>query len=474
MGLQYGERAGKDIAFNFDSIWENMMHTDGELWKQGKTANEKVEYCVAYIERSMRELSFLAPELIEFFEGIAQGATLELDKCRYAGLCSHFVKLGILNWSHFPFHPNWDFRLDRPLGTKADESVKTGGKPEGHDCNAFWVKGDATKTKDAFAVRAVQHWSVERLWSFYSRQVAYVAIPEDSKARVFWGHSNAGNLGGLGGGLLNDMGLCALPAGCSYSSEHWNQVDDTCAPGIKDFILASYGVIFSKSPEEAAERITTGTREYRKLTGRKTVLRARGANIVFANAEKAICVEQTARHHPIRRPGDLAEKGNDYIVIANHFKCSGSFDENNCFDDENRMTRYEPEKEKSDDTFGTYFRFWSAIWMIRNNYGQIDRERLLEDFSASHIGYDRQGNRYDPDPQTGPPTVPGTFCCHMLPFTIENPLGVGGNIETAVFNLSTLEVWWVPVWPCHYKVYDMNWDYLNLRPFSEYRRMLRG
>jgi hypothetical protein len=476
MGIQYGQRAGKDIAHNFDFSWRNRVVSEGGEWKQGKTEKEKREYCVAYMERSMKELSYLSPELIEFLGGIAQGAAKELDKCQYADVCTHILKLIILNWVNLPLHPNWDFSNDRPGPRAALKNGKVYAKVDGHGCNAFWVKGKATKTGETYATRSVQFWSVDPMWSFYRRQVAYVAIPKDPNARVFWGQSEAGNLGGSGGGLMNDCGLCVLTAGSSYSSEHWAQADDTCAPGIKDFILATYGVIFSKTSEEAAERITVGTPEYRKLTGRKTVLRARGANIVFADAKKAMCVEQTARHFAIRKPGDLGEKGDDYIVIANHFKCSGSFDENNVFHPDNPMTKYEhePEKEKADATYGTYYRFWSGMWMLQNNYGKIDREMVMQELAASHTGYDHCGNRYDPDPDTGVPTVPGTFCYHMEPFTKEHPLGMGGSIETSVFNLSALEVWWVPVWPCHYKEWKMDWDYLNLKPFSEYRKKLWG
>jgi hypothetical protein len=299
-------------------------------------------------------------------------------------------------------------------------------------------------------------------------------IPKDSNARVFWGHGTAGNLGGLGGGLMNDHGVCVLTAGCSYSKENWDLVDETCAPGIRDFLLASYGVIFSKSAREAATRATIGTPEYRKLTGRKTVLRSRGANIVFADAKEAFCVEQNARHYAIRRPGYLGEEGNNYIVIANHFKVDkGSFDEDNHWRPGEPMTMYEPEGEKHVRNT-TYYRFWSGMWMLRNNYGQIDIEMVKRELATAHFAYDKLGKRYDPDPDSGIPTVPGTFCAHYGPFDPMHPLGYGGNTETSVFNLSTLEVWWVPVWPCHYKEWNMSWDHLNLKPFSEYRKMLYG
>ena len=160
-------------------------------------------------------------------------------------------------------------------------------------------------------------------------------------------------------------------------------------------------------------------------------------------------------------------------VQAFHFKYGqGSFDQNNVFQADVPMTAFTPEEDQKKDS--SYFRFWSGMWMLSNNYGRIDREMVMRDLACAHYAYDRDGKRYDPDAATGTPMVPGTFCAHMKPFTPENPMGIGGNTETTLFNLSTREVWWVPVWPCHYKDWNLSWSYLNLEPFSEYRKLLWG
>lgn len=481
MGVQYGQRCAKDIARNWDMVWNVDVLGGGlfeRLWQKGRSSREaRINYVLPYMERYIKELSFLSPELVEFFKGMGEGAAKELDKCTDADICSHLIKTATLNFADLALHPNWDFVDDRP-GTAAEKKVSA--TIEGHDCNSMWVRGKATKTGETYAARTVQagHLTPEGKDGFWNRQVAYVAVPKDPSARVFWGQGTAGNLGGLGGGLLNDNGLCCLTSGCSYSEQNWKEADETTAPGIRDFVLASYGVIFSKSAAEATEKITVGTENYRKRSGRKTVLRARGANIVFADANEAFCVEQNARHYDVRRPGDEGEKGGDYIVTANHFKCeNGSFDENNVYHPDRPMARYEPENRES--TLASYDRFWSGMWMISNNYGNIDSEMVMRDFMASHYGYDKEGKRYDPEDSNAPAEIvrkhfSGTFCCHMEPFDEKHPLGVGGNANTSVFNLSTREVWWVPVWPCHYKEWNMDWDYLDLKPFSEYRKMLWG
>jgi hypothetical protein len=478
MGFQYGQRCAKDIARNWEMVWNVDVLGSGLFerpWQKGRNREARIKYVLPYIERYIKELSCLSPELVQFFKGMGDGAAKELDRCADAELCPHLVKTAMLNFADTAFHPNWDFAHDRPA-----RAAEKHGAIDGHDCNSLWVKGGATRTGETYAARAVQagHYTADGKDGFFNRQVAYVAVPKDPNARVFWGQGTAGNLGGLGGGLLNDAGLCCLTSGCSYSEQNWNEVDETTAPGIRDFVLAIYGVIFSKSAAEAAEKATVGTENYRKLTGRQTVLRARGANIVFADADEAFCIEQNARHYAIRRPGDTGETGRDYIVTANHFKYDkGSFDENNVYHADQPMARYEPENRES--TLASYDRFWSGMWMIKNNYGKIDSEMVMREFMASHYAYDREGRRYDPESNSAPAEIvrkqfSGTFCCHMEPFDEKRPLGVGGNAHTSVFNLSTREVWWVPVWPCHYNEWNMDWDYLDVKPFAEYRKMLWG
>ena len=468
MGIQYGQRAAKDIAQNFDIAWKNVVLKGNSLWQQGKTEEERAAYAVKYHQRSFQELLLLSSELAEFFGGIAKGAEEELDKCVYANVISHVLKIQMLNWVDTPFHPNWDFANDHPYAMNRVKPVTMLAKMnDDHDCNGFWVKGEATKSGQTIAIRGAQggHIFVDGSPTGRERQISYVAIPSDPKAHMFWGTGRAGNLGGgPGGGVFNEHGVCVLTAGCSYSAVNWEQADITCAPGIRDFILASYGVIFSKTAREAAERITIGTKEYRKKTGRETVLRVRGANIVFGDKNEAYCVEQNARRYAIRRPGDLGELGGNYLVIANHFKYDrGSFDENNVFHSDEPMTMYEPEQEVPPNS--TYYRFWAGMWMLHNNYGQITPEMVKRELGTAHFAYDRLGNRSNPD-SYGIPTVPGTFCAHNKPFSAEHPLGLGGNTETTVFNPSTLDVWWVPVWPCHYNEWNLEWNYLNLNPFT--------
>ncbi len=110
------------------------------------------------------------------------------------------------------------------------------------------------------------------------------------------------------------------------------------------------------------------------------------------------------------------------------------------------------------------------MWMLHNSYGDIDIEMMTREIAPAHIAYDRAGKRYEPDPDTGAPTVPGTWCTHEGERTAEDPKGKYGDVETSVFNLSTLEVRWVPIMPCHYREWDLDWHYTDLKPYREYRK----
>jgi hypothetical protein len=329
----------------------------------------------------------------------------------------------------------------------------------------MWVKGEATKTGETYTSSAAQETFTS---SVAGRQVAYVGMPKDPNARVFWANASAGAVAIAGGGVLNDLGVCGITAGATYQ-EGYDQADEVLAPAAKDFPLRWYCVVFSKSAREAADRYTIGTPKYRGLTGRKTVLRARGSNVLFGDEKEAYCVEANAKHYAIRTPGYMGEKGGNYIVYANdqQFK-DGSFDENNKFNADEPMTKYCPQHEGT----STYYRFWTGMWNLQHNYGKIDREMMLRELVTSHHAYDKDGKRYDVDPETQAPTVPGTFCAHTGNRSKEYPLGTGGNAGTSVMVLTSREVYWVPAWPCTYK--EKSWNYLDLKPFADYRKLLWG
>ena len=69
MGVQYGQRCGKDIARNFDTLWNLDVLGEGlfeRLWQKGRSKEERADYFLAYMDRSLKELHYLSPELVDF------------------------------------------------------------------------------------------------------------------------------------------------------------------------------------------------------------------------------------------------------------------------------------------------------------------------------------------------------------------------------------------------------------------------
>jgi hypothetical protein len=462
MGIQYGERCAPDIRRQFEKTWEGQSKANPRVYGD-MTEQQRNKYMLDYIELDFKEVSYLCPEMIEFMQGIAKGAESELNKSKYANLCSNFMKICITTagWEGGKMHP-----ATSPYYYAPKKAANGGGAgleydtPYDSDCHWFYLKGKATTDGNAIAMSEGTHTFDDMM------TVAYVAIPKDPKAHVYYGFGWPGQVGGSGGAAFNENGVALMTSGTQSATSN-AQADETLAPGIPDLFLGYPAVIFSNTAKEAADYVTIGTPEYRAKTGRKTVLRRRGSNLVFADAKECYDVEQNARHYAIRKPGYLGETNGDFMAGANHFMYKdGSYDEENVWNPSEPMTKYDPEVPGSDSSF----RMWSCFWEIKNRYGKINKDVVLREIMPSHTAYDKDGKAYPPD-AAGAPTK-GSVCYHSGPRTKENPLGTGGSAKIRIFIPSKLEVYWVEAWPCAYQ--DKTWNSVSLKPFSEYRKLLLG
>lgn len=461
MGYQYGERGAKDIANHFEVDWYNRCRNYSRGWGKDKTPEERVAYRGAYLARSWKELAKLSLEFIDFLRGVADGAADELNVAYFADDIPNHLKILYLNESDADLHPNWDFENDRPGPSSSSASLilsmNDNGQENENGCNSLWVGGEATSTGHAYFHGAI-HGGRDKSVT----QISYVAIPKDPNAQVFWGLNRAGAPFGIGS-MANALGVARASVGCPNAP----YPDLGLAPGIKDFILSSYANVFSSSAREAVLLYTRGTPEYRALAGRDSVLRWRSAQIMFGDANEGFVVESNANYYFVRTPGYLGEKGSNYIVQSSHFdSTSGSFDAYGNFNPSLSMASMSPDYDKT--------RFWTGMWFLRNNYGKIDLD-MVKEFATAHYGYDEEGNFIDVDPVTGKPTVPDawSWCTHKN-FSEEFPFGADGQQMTHIVDCTTAEVWYVPNYPCHYKEWNMEWQYLDLKPFAEYRRLLWG
>ena len=411
MGFQYGERADLDILRNSDMEWVLCKKAVG-----GSVADLK-----GRLQKYLEQIELFSPQTVEFLKGMTDGAGSQLSTSPYADEATNFERL-------------FNLQVYVP--------IRYAVTPADHGCNGFWIGSQATKDGKAIAtfhsqggMMGASKWNVHHM---------YIMVPDDPNANIVWAKNGGGSIS-TGGAMFNDAGLF-MGLHASGTSEY----EDIAAYGVEYNLSRLHVALYSDNAEEAARMLIFGTPEYRAKTGRKTVLRTRGVVIPLSDPNTAIMVEMTARRYALRRPGDMGEKGAGYICQANNNFMEYSYDENNEKTDV-PMTKYSPRVPED----SSYYRFWSPMWEIKNNYGQIDLEMVLRQLTASHKIYDKEGNELEYE-------MGSTFCTHK--FAGGNP---GGSHCPVVVVPETLEIYEVPAWPCRFV--DKNWNYFNLNDYKAMR-----
>lgn len=442
MGVQYGQRAKYEIRINNDAEFGGYLKKfDGDAQRIIRIATE--------FEKSLFPL---CPEIIDFMKGIAEGAASELDKSPYANMASNYDRILCQNIGS-------SMRAEFEIFLEKKTTIVPSSDDEISGCGGWWVTAPATKDGETYVGRQSHGAMVD---AEGGHTVAYVLIPQDPRAKVTFSQAGAGSINS--GNVFNEEGVYGSLAGA------WsNPRTVTGALGVKDYIAILPAVVYANSAREAADYVIYGTPEYRKLTGRKTLLRTRGSNMMFADEKEAFVVEKGARVYAVRTPGYLGEKGNSYLSFTNHWKYKdGSYDEDNVFHKDIPLDQFCPEVEGDD----SYYRFWQLMWWFNNNYGNITLDSLMYDLSAAHYTYDKEGKRYEPDSVTGLPIPPyGTECKHDN-ISEEYPLGNSGSWNVSIAVPRTREIYFLPAWPCQF--IGLSWNYVDLKFYSKYRKAVYG
>jgi len=356
IGVQIGEKAGDLVRWVSDVWWKEHV----EKWGFEETMNAMPLY--------EAQIAALNPNLIEFMEAIAEGAADELDKSPYAQASSHYEK--VLNTNIFDAW-SWRHPTDDKIPWKnARDSSDTIG------CSSFVTIGDGPNKHDEAIAAHNRHCP----FNPKCYQIVYIGMPNDGNA--FWVLTNGAE--GAACQVVNDRGVSLiLNAGGNQSEKH--HANDF---GVSWFLLFLHIAAYANNAEEAIEMITKGTPEYRENTGRKSLLRTGTWNFLISDRNNCAIVETTCNRYAIRRPGDVGEIG-AYLVMTNHNYCDYSYDE------ENRLTDIPMTKFGSEETSqGSAKRFWTLMWDIRHNYGNIDLEMAMQ-FMKGHHQNDKDGHRIE-------------------------------------------------------------------------------
>jgi len=349
IGRQVGAQAGDLVRWVSDVWWQEHIEKFGfDDTMQGMSLYED-------------QLVALNPELTKFMDGVANGAAEELEKSPYAQASSHYHK--ILNTNIFDA---WSWR----------HPEETPWKNKGGGCSSFVTIGNGPNKHDEMIAAHNRHCP----FNPKCYQIVYIGQPDDANA--FWVLTPGG--AGSGCQIVNDKGVSViLNAGGDQHDKY-----DADAFGVSWFMMFLHVAAYADTADEAIEMVTRGTPEYRSNTGRNSLLRTGTWNFLISDRRSCAVVETTCDRYAIRRPGDVGEIGN-YLVMTNHNYCDYSFDENNERTDM-PMTQFGNESTSP----GSAKRFWTLMWDIRHNYGQIDREMAMQ-LMCGHHQHDRDGNRIE-------------------------------------------------------------------------------
>ncbi len=368
MGVQYGERAGDLIRLVFEGYYEQILSSVGDATRIVPDARRFGEY-----------LSKLVPEAVEFMKGIADGASAELAKSHYASVGNALDKILIIN--HY-------FALRYVTGTQYTGLIDPADLPTVASlpvkdlpaCTGVVVLGTlGGPTKDRTTIHG---GTKDQVFFPQMYAVTYTTRPSDPNAARIWTVVSAGEIGGQMAG--NEHGVIISGYAGGNAKGIW-------AYGLEWNVGVWYAATFAKSAEEAVQLLTVGRPGRIEATGKRIVLSAWGINWLISDKRNAAVVEMVPGRYAVRRPGDFGEE--DFIVSTNHNVATWSYNENNERTDV-PMTEFGDETGPYSGLSVSGTRYWTMFWNVKHNYGQIDREMVM-DWYRGHYYIDKNGERHD-------------------------------------------------------------------------------
>lgn len=450
IGRQYGERAGDLIRLVYEGWYRELLPVQGSS-----------EIIAAYLAQQERYYEFLVPEALELMHGLADGAATELSASAFPRELSHFNKILMIN-SYFGLKGKPPVSSTAELAS-ADEDI--------HCCSGAVILGSATHDGKTIHVSSEdQHFFPQEYL------VTFIANPTDPGAHRFTVTDSAGEIGsehaqndrgvtvsGYAGGSLGILGPTLQAPFSGYRR-----------PGLDWQLGNFYAAAFARSARHAVELLTVGRPEYRAKSGHKIVIGkcVRGANWVVSDRHEAFVVESIPAdqkgmaRYAIRVPGEMGEKGKNYIVSTNNVEAKDSYTEDNRHDPLHPMSQH-GNGAQSPTHFGlngTGTRFWTLMTLIQQSYGQIT-VNMVQAWRRTHFLYDASGTRHD-DVEIGGNRIPvylvpdtANLCRHSSgPAGVDTNLGI--NIYVSLSVADDLTSFRTKGRPCEW---DGPWDRLSLR-----------
>ncbi len=380
IGKQYGERAADLIRMVYEGWYRELLPIQGSA-----------EAMAAYLREQNSYYQLLVPEALEMMHGIADGAATELAASAFPRELTHFDKILMIN-SYFGL-------MGKP---PSSETAALAPEDENaHCCSGAVILGPATRDGKTIHVSSEdQHFFPQEYL------VAFIVSPSDKRAHRYTVTDSAGEIGSEH--AQNDRGVTAS----GYAGGGLGILGPTLShpfsgyrrPGLDWQVGDFYAAAFAGNARHAVELLTVGRPEYRKGSGRKIVIGkcTRGANWLVSDGHEAFVVESIPAdqngiaRYAVRTPGQMDEWEARYVVTTNNVEAPDSYAEDNVPDPGHPMRQHGSGAQNPTHfgLNGTGMRFWTFMWFIRNNYGQIDVD-MVQAWRRTHFLYDRDGARHD-------------------------------------------------------------------------------
>lgn len=380
IGKQYGERAGDLIRMVYEGWYRELLPLQGTP-----------EAIAAYLREQNSYYELLVPEALEMMRGIADGARTELAASAFPRELSHFEKIMMIN-SYFGL-------MGKPPSSEMAELAPEDENT--HCCSGATILGPATRDGKTIHVSSEdQHFFPQEYL------VAFIVRPRDKRAHRYTVTDSAGEIGSEQ--AQNDRGVTVS----GYAGGGIGVLGPTLShpfsgyrrPGLDWQVGDFYAAAFSDNAQHAVKLLTVGRPDYRRKSGHKIVVGkcTRGANWLVSDGHEAFVVESIPAdqkgiaRYAVRAPGEMRERDARYIVTTNNVEARDSYNEDNVHDPDHPMSQHGSGTQNPTHfgLNGAGMRFWTFMWLIGNNYGQIDVD-MVEAWRRTHFVHDRDGARHD-------------------------------------------------------------------------------
>jgi len=440
MGIQYGERAGDMMLLVFNG------------WFSGIAKKMTWPEIIYRIHKYQDEvLKWYCPELLEFAQGMAHGAASYLEESPYHkqyGITAYEMVLGLNLYFEINTAPPLVSGFPKVVSSKAPD-------PGSSDASLAGCSGIALLPKATAKRRLIHANSRDQSFWPQAYTVMYTLehhgkIGPSGRPNLIYKVSTAGEIGGIHVG--NDKGFTVGAFAGGNVGVRTNPLYPDYAFGVPWQLAMAQTGIFSRNLQEGIDNLVHGSNYYRKNTGRKIVQEAWGLNYLLSDPDSACTVEMNPYRYAVRYPGDAGETESAYIVQTNHNVCNYSFDENDVKTNV-PMTQfgngYDSKKPSGLDGSGT--RFWTIMWLAKNDFGRIDEHVIMNDFWTRDFYIDSAGNKIYYVWVEGNETQPagligpnkGWVPSHTAMRTVANAPGArSGQVDAHVAIPSKLKFYW--------------------------------